>query len=279
MALARGRNNGDTKDGNLTNVSSYWKGRNYTYIGIVFTLFAILATAYLAMIIFSGSFVPFNGLDGIINHLPFYDNPHNEAEFEGYSGRDIILICCSWGQELADGEITYFIGDYKIDEGSIGNRYEVDVSSIEAVNKAFEEWDSKIERLKFTETPTRRGADVEIYFREGQNEKAGITNNYYNFYGLISKSYVQISTGAFGFAFSSSQMEQIVKHEIGHVLGLGHANFDGNLMAAQVNRGVGTVSSCEVEGVYAANEWWFEKPTETQPLYIRQPTTDHIDCR
>ena len=43
---------------------------------------------------------------------------------------------------------------------------------LKSVNKAFEEWDSKIEGLKFTETPTRRGADVEIYFREGQNEKA-----------------------------------------------------------------------------------------------------------
>ena len=43
-------------------------------------------------------------------------------------------------------------------------------------------------------------------------------------------------------------MEQIVKHEIGHVLGLGHANFDGNLMAAQVNRGIGTVSSLRSRG-------------------------------
>ena len=102
----------------------------------MFTLFAILATAYLAMIIFSGSFVPFNGLDGIVNHLPFYDNPHNEAEFEGYSGRDIILVCCSWGQELADGEITYFIGDYIIDDGSNGNRYEVDGSSVEVCKQS-----------------------------------------------------------------------------------------------------------------------------------------------
>lgn len=279
MALASSRKNGDDRDENFTNVSSYWKGRDYTYIGILFTLFAIFATAYLAMMIFPGSFVPFSGLDGIINQFPFYDSPHNEAEFAGYSGMNIILVCCSWGEELADGEITYFIGDYIIDEGSNGNRYEVDRYSVEAVNKAFDEWDSKIEGLKFTETPTRRGADVEIYFREGQNEKAGITNNYYDFYEFITKSYVQISTGAFGFAFSSNQMEQIVKHEIGHVLGLGHANFDGNLMAAQVNRGIGTVSSCEVEAVYAANEWWFEKPTQTQPLYIGQPTTDHIDCR
>jgi hypothetical protein len=279
MALASNRNNGDDGDRNFGIVSGDKEERNYFNIGIVFTIFAILATAYLAMIIFSGSFLSFNGLDGITNHLPFYDIAQTEEEFEGYSGREIIVICCSWGEELADGELTYFIGDYMIDESANDNRYEVDRSSFEAVTKAFEEWDSKLEGLTFTETPTRRGAEVEIYFREGHNEKGGITQNYYDFYGFITKSYVVISKGAFGFAFSGNQLEQIAKHEIGHVLGLAHANFDGNLMAAMVNRGTGSVSSCEIEAVYTANEWWFEKPSVSQPLYIRQPTTDHLDCR
>jgi Matrixin len=278
MALANSRNNGDDKDENVGNVVRDKKGRKCIYFGIVFTIFAILAITYLAMMTLSGTFLPFNGLDEITNHFPFYDNAHNEAEFEGYSGREIILLCCSWGEELADGELTYYIGDHLINEGSNGDRFEVDRSSVEAVTKAFEEWDSKIEGLTFTQTSTRRGADVEIYFREGQNEKAGVTHNYYDFYGFISKSYVLISKGAFGFAFSSNQMEQIVKHELGHVLGLGHANFDGNLMAAQVNRGIGSVSSCEIEAVYTANEWWFDKPSGSQPKFIRQPTTDHMDC-
>jgi Matrixin len=278
MAVASSRDNGDDRDGNLEDVSSEKRGRNYVYIGTIFTVFAMLAIAYWAIMTFSGSFLPFKGLDGITNRLPFYDNAHNDAEFEGYSGREVILVCCSWGEELADGELTYFIGDYMIDEGGNDKRYEVDRSSVDSVAKAFEEWDSKINGLTFTETATRRGADVEIYFREGQNEKAGITNNYYDYYGFMTKSYVLISRGAFGFAFSDNQLEQIAKHEIGHVLGLGHANFDGNLMAAQVNRGTGSVSGCEVQAVYTANEWWFEKPSESQPLYIRQPTNDHIDC-
>ena len=277
MALASSRNNRDDEDQNACNVSSDKKGRDYIYIGIVFMISAILATAYLVIMVIN-SFLPFNLLDGITNYLPFYDNAHNEAEFEGYSGRDIILLCCSWGEELADGEITYFIGDRMIDEGSHGTRYEIDKSSVEAVTKAFEEWDSKIEGLIFTEVPTRRGADVEIYFQVGHNEKAGITSNYYDFYGFITKSYVLISKGAFGFAFSNHQIEQIVKHEIGHVLGLGHANFEGNLMAAQVNRGIGSVSGCEVNAVYTANKWWFDKPSGSHSLYIRQPPANHFDC-
>lgn len=278
MAVDSSRNNGDDEDKNVGSVSGNKKGRNYIYIGILFTIFAMLATGYLSMVTLSGSFLPFNGLDWVTNLFPFYDNAYNEAEFDAYSGKDIILLCCSWGDELADGEITYFIGHYLTDEGSNGNRYEVDRSSVEAVIKAFKEWDSKIEGLTFTQTPTRRSADVEIYFREGQNEKAGITHNFYDFYGFITKSYVLISKGAFGFAFNGNQMEQIVKHEIGHIFGLGHANFDGNLMVAQVNRGIGSVSICEVEAVYTANEWWFDKPSGSQPLFIRQPTIDHIDC-
>jgi hypothetical protein len=87
----------------------------------------------------SGSFPLFNGLDRITDQLPFYENAQNRAEFEGYSGRDIILVCCSWGEELADGELTYFIGDHLIDEDANDNRDLVDRTSIEAVTKAIEE--------------------------------------------------------------------------------------------------------------------------------------------
>jgi Matrixin len=278
MALAGDRNNDYDKDENLRNVSEERNRRNYIYVGIAFTIFAVLTTAHLAAML-SGSFPLFDGLDRITDQLPFYENTQNRAEFEEYSGKDIILVCCSWGEELADGELTYFIGDRLIYEDANGNRGVVDRPAIEAVTKAIEEWDSKLEGLRFTETPTRRGADVEIYFRSGQNEKAGITNNYYDYYGFVTKSYVQISKGAFGFAFSGNQLEQIAKHEIGHVLGLGHANFDRNLMAAQVNRGSDSVSGCEVDAVYTANDWWFGKPSGNQPLHIRQPTTDYIECR
>jgi hypothetical protein len=278
MALGGGENNEDDNDGYLEKVRIDKKGRNYIYIGIAFTIFAIMATSYLAILMFSGPFLPFNRIEWIINQIPFHDNTLDEAEFDGYSDSEVILLCCSWGEELADGELTYFIGDYMIDEGTDENRNEVDKSSVEAVTSAIEEWDSKIEGLTFTESPIRRTSDVEIYFQEGQNEKAGITKNYYDFYEFITKSYVLISKGAFGFGFSGNQIEQIAKHEFGHVLGLGHANFDGNLMAAQVHRGSGSVSGCEVEAVYSANEWWFKKPSEGQPLYMGQPANDHINC-
>jgi hypothetical protein len=74
MALASSRTNGDDKDENVGNVVRDKKERKYVYFGIVFTIFAILAITYLAMMTLSGTFLPFNGLDGITNHFPFYDN-------------------------------------------------------------------------------------------------------------------------------------------------------------------------------------------------------------
>src|SRR5688500_17226650 len=115
MALAGDRNNDYDKDENLRNVSEERNRRNYIYVGIAFTIFAVLTTAHLAAML-SGSFPLFDGLDRITDQLPFYENTQNRAEFEEYSGKDIILVCCSWGEELADGELTYFIGDRLIYE-------------------------------------------------------------------------------------------------------------------------------------------------------------------
>jgi hypothetical protein len=64
---------------------------------------------------------------------------------------------------------------------------------------------------------------------------------------------------------------------MGHALGLGHANFDGNLMAEQIKSGIEAISECEIRGVYEANSWYLEKDTggNTSPTY---PKTSSISC-
>jgi hypothetical protein len=53
-------------------------------------------------------------------------------------------------------------------------------------------------------------------------------------------------------------IEQIAKHGLGHALGLGHANYDGSLMADLVIEDkTATISECEINGVYMANSWKF----------------------
>jgi Matrixin len=278
--LAVSSNSGDETGGSNPKDIDYCsdnRGKTYTYLGSALALLAVLSVAYLVVVL-QGPFQFYNGLDRITDYLPFRGDINDEKELDRYSSKEVVQVCCSWGEGLADGELTYFIGMNTInrDENVVGD--EVDGSLIEAANRAIQEWDSKMDELTFTETSERRGADIEIYFRDGHNERAGLTKNYYDFHGLITKSYVLISKGAFGFGFSDSQIEQIAKHEVGHVLGLGHANFDGNLMAVDVNRGSGQVSDCEIEAVNKANEWWFEKRPNSQLLYIRPPTTEYVKC-
>jgi hypothetical protein len=274
LALSsNGDNDGVGSNPKDTDCGSNKRGNVYTYVGSALVLLAVLSVAYLVLVL-QGPFQFYNG-----SNLPFHDDIYDEKEFDGYSGKEVVLVCCSWGEELADGELAYFIGGNTINRGENVVGDEVDGSLIDAVTRAIQEWDSRIDELTFTETSERRRADIEIYFRDGHNERAGITKNYYDFYGLITKSYVMISKGAFGFGFSDSQIEQIAKHEVGHVLGLGHANFDGNLMAVNVNHGSGQVSDCEIEAVHKANEWWFEKRPNSQLQYIRPPTTEHVECK
>jgi hypothetical protein len=89
-------------------------------------------------------------------YRPFSGNEYDGKEFDGYLGRDVILVCCSWGEELADGELTYFIGENIIKQGGNGNGEKVDRGSIKAINGAIQDWDSRIVRLTFTETTLRK---------------------------------------------------------------------------------------------------------------------------
>ena len=55
--------------------------------------------------------------------------------------------------------------------------------------------------------------------------------------------------------YNNPALKAVAKHEIGHALGLNHANFKGNLMSKIMDSGVGAISKCEIEGVLLANNW------------------------
>ena len=167
--------------------------------------------------------------------------------------------------------------DNKQDSVSIQNK-ESNIPKNEAVYNAIEEWDQRIEGLTFREVQSRYDASIEIRFREGESEIAGATRNFFDRYGLITKSFVTIYEREFPFEFSNDQIEQIAKHEIGHVLGLGHANFDNTLMATRVHYGSGTISECEIQAVYEANHWKLIPEEEGTNYYIYHPNSKYVEC-
>ena len=137
--------------------------------------------------------------------------------------------------------------------------------------------------MTFREVQSRYNADIEIRFRDGESEVAGLTRNLFDRYGLIAKSFVNIYERGFPFEFNDDQIEHITKHEIGHALGLGHANFDNSLMATRVHYDSDTISNCEVEAVIEANYLRLrnevgEGGVEGTNYHIHHPNSRYIEC-
>ena len=220
----------------------------FYYAGIIFVILAVVMSSLLFGVI-------------AVHEDEKYNQDGDELGYEDFEDHDSIQICCAWGDEIDDGTLTYII-----DQGGSQLR--------EAVYKSIEEWDAEIEGLTFEEVSNRRNADVEIDFREDGGHKAGETRNYFDRYGFLTKSRVIISEAAFGFGFNIHQLEQITKHEMGHVLGLGHSTFDGSLMTRNVNPYAGSVSDCEINAVYKAQHWKLEE-NNSFPDY---PEQEYVEC-
>ena len=166
-----------------------------------------------------------------------------------------IEICCSWGEALGDGELTYRIS---------GGNSEVR----EAVRSAASEWDSNIENLVLKEYKEDRGSlDINIKFEKDgddiSNKKtkrglttAGISKYELDWRGLIENVRIAIAKGTDDQEFSPKDIQLITEHELGHALGIGHANFKASLMSPTIgNDRPRTITECEIEGVLSANAW------------------------
>lgn len=182
------------------------------------------------------------------------DDEGNDDDDINLDEMNLLQICCAWSDKISDGVLEYRISD------------EGDEDSKQSVLNAIQDWDLLIDNLIFAEKQDDSEADVEIGFSDNDEDAndeefdygdpiaAGKTEFRFDNKGFIDSIKVTLSGGIFGNGFQNSELEQIARHEIGHALGLGHANF-GSLMSESTEGGTGNISTCEINGVLAANYW------------------------
>ncbi|HYZ49517.1 MAG TPA: matrixin family metalloprotease [Nitrososphaeraceae archaeon] len=190
----------------------------------------------------------------------YYYNQYQPADASTRSSSLGLQICCSWGNEVADGILTY-----RIDDGA-------NAQVVQAVHRAVDEWNSKAPNIQLQEV-TDTNADIDIKTNSkaskvtsssvigeskisaGKNIKLvapGESQISFDSRGFIAHVDITISTKARGNSISSSQLESIAKHEIGHAYGIGHTNFIEDLMSP-VLTGSTDISQCDINGIEVAN--------------------------
>lgn len=237
------------------------------------SLFSVVIILSLLLIFFNSARIFY--ADHPINSSESNDNPQE---------LDILQICCSWSAKLSDGILTYSLVEMD------------DKGSKQAIVNAIEEWDSKIEGLDLIEENQDPSAsDIQIVFGELDDyntssryydlknkvdedltliPSAGWTHFAFDNQGFIDRAKIIISSDVFYKGFDKYIIEQIAKHEIGHVLGLGHASNEDRLMAnIVIEDRTGTISQCEISGVWEANHWRFidvkQNPEHPKKLSIQ----------
>ena len=237
------------------------------------------------------------------------DEEGNEDEDDGQL--DSIDVCCTWDERLADGILTFRIiekvieddeydDDMSEDEGnqddaeiSTGDLDNSDSDLREAVSFAVEEWNLKIPNLRLVEISSASSenddsnvdADIEVQLVDGlRGMVAGATVMRFDEDGFMNKAtillpraafFVESDSQVFAVQYDPQKLKEIATHEIGHALGLGHANFDSDLMSERLNSDeTMNISQCDINGVLQANQWKLVDNDNTP----NNPVEDEVSC-
>ncbi len=180
-----------------------------------------------------------------------------------------IDLCCAWNGSLNDSDgdgvpdLTY----------SISGGGSLDHSTVRA---AVKDWEVALKdagkSFEVNEVPSGTPANIKIRLLKGGGVVAGSAKRNFDANGFIKSVDLKISLKAFGLPNDQATIAEITRHEMGHALGLSHANFD-DLMDPTVG-GVNTISTCDVDGIVAAQHWKLVDGS-TVP---HQPHVIHVGC-
>jgi Matrixin len=170
-----------------------------------------------------------------------------------------LALCCAWGKALGDGTLTYSLA---VPDGP----------SLDVIRGVIHQWDDALSAVSLVEVAAGQPADISVRFDPRDGGTQGETVTAFNRRGVISR--VQVTVDGPLAPGNSGGIEQVTKHEIGHALGLGHANFQSDLMYPMVYPVSGSMSGCDLNGVIEANRWRLVDGRKSP----RPPAASQISC-
>ena len=179
------------------------------------------------------------------------------------NNQKILQICCTWGKSLNDSVLTFYIN----------NTYQ---QKEKLVTNSFDQWNSKLKFVKFMEVRDPSKADILIIFDHKGEETVGQTTSVLDENGFIKMVKMRISVNFNEEKINEDTLSLVLKHEIGHALGLAHSNFH-DLMNPIVNYQNKAITKCEIDAVKLANNWKLIENLQ-EPKSSKLPIEKTVDC-
>lgn len=131
----------------------------------------------------------------------------------------------------------------------------------ELMKKAFEDWEKKTKNnLGFIWVKSAETSDIDVVFIEkdlteycGNHEAMGCAQNYRHNGTMHSRIYITKRRPK-GLLLSNTQVYAVMRHEIGHTLGLAHSKGFNDIMFASTNLGIAikqNISDNDVRAIYS----------------------------